>query len=255
MSDEAGRPLLEVCVDDAAGLAAAVAGGADRIELCASLEMGGVTPSAGLMAEASRLEIPVVALIRPRSGGFVYAAAEERAMCGDVERAAALGLAGVAIGALTGAGGLDLALLERLAAHAAGLQLTLHRAFDLVRDPAEALEQAIALGFKRVLTSGGAVHAPDGAARLAALVARSRGRIAILAGSGIRPDNVATLLAATGVPEVHASCRAPGPAPAPELIAFGFAAAPARATSAAVVRELKARLLAHARSARPAPPP
>ena len=238
--------LLEVCVDDVAGLCAAVEGGADRIELCSSLDLGGLTPSAGLMAEAARLSVPVIALIRPRAGGFVYSAAEERAMLRDIELAAELGLAGVAIGALNDGGSLDLALLERLAARAAGLQLTLHRAFDLVPDPAEALEQAITLGFHRILTSGGAVHATAGAAQLAALVAQSSGRIGILAGSGITSDNVGALLAATGVHEVHASCRAPGPEPTPELIAFGFAAASsARRTSVAVVRELKLRLTNH----------
>ena len=238
--------LLEVCVDDAAGLDAAVEGGADRIELCSSLDLGGLTPSAGLMAEASRSGLPVIALIRPRAGGFVYTAAEERVMLRDIELAAELGLAGVAIGALQHDGRLDVSMLERLAAHAGRLQLTLHRAFDLVPDQAEALEQAITLGFHRVLTSGGAVHASAGAAQLAALVAQSRGRIRILAGSGITPDKVKALLAATRVHEVHASCRVPGAEPAPELLAFGFAAAsPGRHTSAAVVRDLKQRLLAH----------
>ena len=240
--------LLEVCVDDVAGLNAAVEGGADRIELCSSLDLGGVTPSAGLMAEAARLDIAVIALIRPRAGGFVYTAAEERVMLRDIELAAESGLAGVAIGALNDEGQLDLALLERLAARAPGLQLTLHRAFDLVRDPAEALEQAITLGFHRILTSGGALQAPAGATQLAACVAQSRGRIRILAGSGITPHNVDALLTATGVREVHASCRAPAAeAPSPELIAFGFAAAASstRRTSAAVVRDLKQRLLSH----------
>lgn len=234
--------VLEVCVDDAAGLEAAVQGGADRIELCSSLDIGGVTASAGLMAEAGKLALPVVALIRPRGGGFVYSAAEERVMQRDIELAAELGLAGVAIGALTPAGALDLAMLRRLAWRAEGLQLTLHRAFDLVRDPAAALEEAIALGFHRVLTSGGALKAPAGAAQLAALVAQSRGRIRILAGSGITPQNVAELVSTTGVDEVHASCRAAEADPAPELVAFGFAGPSGRATSAAVVRELKTRL-------------
>ena len=241
--------LLEVCVDDAGGLHAAVEGGADRIELCSSLDLGGVTPSAGLMAEAARVGVPVIALIRPRAGGFVYSAAEERVMLDDIERARDLGLAGVAIGALDANNRLDLAMLERLATNAAPLQLTLHRAFDLVPDPLEALEQAVTLSFDRILTSGGARQAPAGAAQLAACVAQSRGRIRILAGSGITPANVDALLAATGVHEVHASCRAPAAEPAPELLAFGFAAASsARSTSAAVVRALKQRLLDYVQS-------
>lgn len=234
--------VLEVCVDDAAGLEAAVQGGADRIELCSSLGLGGLTASAGLMAEASKLTLPVVALIRPRGGGFVYAEAEERVMLRDIELAAELGLAGVAIGALTPERTLDVALLKRLAWRAQGLQLTLHRAFDLVRDPVAALEQAIELGFHRVLTSGGAVKAPAGSAQLAALVARSGGRIRILAGSGITADNVQALLSATGVHEVHASCSAPQAEPDAGLVAFGFAGASSRVTSAAIVRELKQRM-------------
>jgi len=237
--------LLEVCVDDLAGLDAAVQGGADRIELCSALELGGLTPSEGLMAEACQRALPVIALIRPRAGDFVYSESEERAMRYDIECAAELGIAGVAIGALTREAVLDRAVLERLIERAVGLQLTLHRAFDLVRDPSAALEEAISLGFDRVLTSGGAVQAPAGSARLASLVRLSRGRIRILAGSGITSANVETLLDATGVHEVHASCRAPGPETAPELVAFGFSAAARRATSTAAVRELKARLSAH----------
>ena len=245
--------LLEVCVDDLAGLDAAIDGGADRIELCSALDLGGVTPSAGLMAEAARRAVPVVALIRPHAGGFVYGAEDERAMLRDIELAAELGLAGVAIGALTHDAALDIALLERLIARAAGLQLTLHRAFDLVRDQSAALEAAIAFGFDRILTSGGALQAPAGAAQLASLVRQSRSRLRILAGGGISPDNVDALLASTAAHEVHASCRAPGVEPAPELVRFGFAAASSRTTSAAVVRALKARLLSHDPSKPPTP--
>lgn len=237
--------LLEVCVDDVAGLQAAVQGGADRIELCSSLDIGGVTPSAGLMAEAAQVAIPVIALIRPRGGGFVYDAAEERVMLRDIEQAAELGLAGVAIGALTAERTLDLPMLARLVKRAQGLQLTLHRAFDLVPDPAAALEQAISLGFHRVLTSGGAMKASAGATQLAALVQQSQARIHILAGSGIAADNVEALMTATGVQEVHASCRGPAAEPAAELVAFGFSTATARTTSAAVVQQLKQLVHAH----------
>ncbi|MCV2351473.1 copper homeostasis protein CutC [Paucibacter sp. Y2R2-4] len=237
--------LLEVCVDDVAGMEAAVEGGADRIELCSSLDLGGLTPSAGLMREAAKLPIPVHALIRPRAGGFVYGAAEERVMRRDIEQAAEQGLAGLAIGAMNPEGRLDLPLLRRLIQAAPGLQLTLHRAFDLVREPQAALEEAISLGFHRILSSGGALTAPAGTAQLAALVAQSHGRIQILAGSGIQAENVQALLSASNVPEIHASCRAPALAATPELLAFGFAAPSARATSAALVRALKEQLLAH----------
>lgn len=236
--------LLEVCVDDIAGLDAAQQGGADRIELCSSLGCGGLTPSAGLMAEAATRNLPVIALIRPRSGGFVYSEAEARIMLRDIALAAELGLAGVAIGALTPERQLDRPQLERLIRAADGrLQLTLHRAFDLVRDPGAALEVAIALGFQRVLTSGGAPSAMAGCAQLAALVRQSQGRIRILAGSGIRPDNVAALLAASGVHEVHASCRMPASeAPAAELLEFGFCEALVRVTSSDEVQALRRQL-------------
>ncbi|MFG6461689.1 copper homeostasis protein CutC [Roseateles sp. DXS20W] len=232
---------LEVCVDDVAGLEAAIQGGADRIELCSNLASGGLTPSAGFMAEASRLPIPVVALIRPRAGDFMYSATEARIMARDIELAAELGLAGVAVGALTPDSRLDLPLLQRLADRAAGMALTLHRAFDLTRDPAAALEDAIALGFQRVLTSGGARTAIEGAARLASLVAQSQGRIGILASSGIDADNVDALVRLTLVPEVHASCRAPANAD-PALSALGFQSDRCAATSWTRVRELKGRL-------------
>lgn len=236
--------VLEVCVDDVAGLDAAQQGGADRIELCSSLGCGGLTPSDGLMAEAARRSLPVIALIRPRSGDFVYREAEARVMEHDIARAAELGLAGVAIGALTPERELDLALLERLIHAANGrLQLTLHRAFDLVREPGAALEAAIALGFQRVLSSGGAPTAAAGAPQLAALVRQSQGRIGILAGSGIRPDNVAALLAATGVPEVHASCRRPAPSPADaDLQALGFSEAQAWLCSADTVQAMQRQI-------------
>lgn len=237
--------ILEVCVDDVAGLNAAIQGGADRIELCSSLGIGGLTPSAGLMAEASHQSVPVVALIRPRGGDFVYSAAEERVMLRDIELAAELGLAGVAIGALTREGSLDLALLERLARSAEGLQLTLHRAFDLVRDQTAALEAAVALGFHRILTSGGATTAHAGAAQLAKLVEQSRGRIQILAGSGVSAENAAELLFSTGVQEVHASCRTRELEPAPELLAFGFAGASYGSTSVTVVQALKRQISRH----------
>ncbi len=235
--------VLEVCVDDVAGLNAAAEGGADRIELCASLDLGGVTASAGLMTEASKLAIPVIALIRPRVGGFTYDTAEERVMLRDIERAGELGLAGVAIGALTRDGRLDPALLQGLVKRAQGMQLTLHRAFDLVRDQSQALEEAIALGFHRILTSGGALTAPEGAAQIASLVRQARGRIGILAGSGITAANASELLSATGVQELHASCRGPGAEPDPELQAFGFAGPSRRSTSALLVRELRACML------------
>jgi copper homeostasis protein len=194
-------------VDTPAGLAAAVRGGADRIELCAALALSGLTPSPGLMALAADCGRPVYAMIRPRAGDFLYDAADLDLMRREIEAVRAAGLAGVVIGASGPTGALDEAVLAALVSQASGLGVTLHRAFDLVPDPAVGLEAAIGLGLERILTSGGARTALEGAETLAALVAQARGRISIMAGSGVTAGNVATLVAQTGVPEVHASGR------------------------------------------------
>jgi copper homeostasis protein len=226
--------LLEVCVDSLDGLKAAIEGGADRIELCAALEVGGLTPSVGLMQAAAGCGVPVLAMIRPRSGGFDFSAAEVAVMRSDIAAARAAGLAGVVLGATRGAG-LDRAMLADLVAAAQGLDLTLHRAVDLCDDVEAAVEAAIALGFRRILSSGGASTALGGRARLAAMIAAARGRIAIMPGSGLSAETVGGLHS-LGVTQVHASCSDPGPA-----ARLGFGAP--RRTSAARVRALKDALL------------
>jgi copper homeostasis protein len=167
--------LLEVCVDTAEGLEAAIAGGADRIELCSSLGEGGLTPSAGLMALAGRQGVPVRAMIRPRAGDFTFDAAEVAVMCGDIRAARDAGLAGVVIGALDAAGALDRAVLEGLMAAASGMGVTLHRAVDLLPSPREAVEVARALGIDTILTSGGALKAPEGSDEIGDGTARRAG--------------------------------------------------------------------------------
>jgi copper homeostasis protein len=201
--------LLEVCVDGPAGLAAAIAGGAGRIELCSALALQGLTPAPGLMAQAASAPIPVYPMLRPRPGDFVYDDAEIDAILRDIDAVRAYGLPGVVIGANRPSGALDAKALETLKVHAEGLDLTLHRAFDLTPDLAEALEMAIALGFSRVLTSGGAITALAGAEAIAGLVEQARGRISILAGAGVRPDNIAELVTRTGVTEAHGSFGGP----------------------------------------------
>ncbi len=148
-------------------------------------------------------------MLRPRPGDFVHDAAEIDAILRDIDAVRALGLPGVAIGVNLASGALDVAALARLADHASGLDLTLHRAFDLTPDLSEALEAAVALGFSRVLTSGGAISAPAGAEVIAGLVEQARGRISILAGAGVRPGNIADLVRRTGVTEVHGSFGGP----------------------------------------------
>lgn len=239
--------MLEVCVEDIRGVRAAVEGGANRLELCASLPQGGITPSCGLMSAAARAPIPVHALIRPRAGDFVYDENETEVMRADVRAAVEAGAAGVVIGASRSDGTLDLALLAMLigAAREAGslrgkpVSLTLHRAFDLCPDPHAALEAAIDLGFDRILTSGGAATAMEGRAVLAALATQARGRIKILAASGIGPNNVAEILA-TGVDEIHSSCRAPRTGSDPRVTMLEFDEASPKTTSAQRVADLLA---------------
>ncbi len=214
---------LEICVDDADGLIAAIAGGANRIELCSALSLGGLTPSPGLMALAAKASVPVFAMIRPRDGDFVFSPAELDQMRRDIDAVRAAGLAGVVLGASAPGGTLDTEAMTQLARHAGGLGMTLHRAIDLAPDRGAALELAVALGFERVLTSGGARTAEDGVDAIAALVKQANGRISIMPGSGVRPANAAMILRATGAREIHASCRAAGAPIAAEAIALGFA--------------------------------
>lgn len=203
------RVILEVCVDTPVGLARAITGGADRIELCSALALQGLTPAPGLMAIAAEAKIPVYPMIRPRHGDFVYGPDDLDAIMRDIDAVRDAGLAGVVIGANTTSGALDVDVLSMLVAHAEGLGVTLHRAFDLTPDPLAALETAIDLGFERILTSGGALNAMAGHETIAALVEQASGRIAILAGGGVNPANVAEIVARTGVREVHGSCSGP----------------------------------------------
>ncbi|MGF1625128.1 MAG: copper homeostasis protein CutC [Alphaproteobacteria bacterium] len=237
--------LLEICVDTADGLAAAIAGGADRIELCSALSIGGLTPPPSLIALAAGASVPVFAMVRPRDGDFVYTRAEAEQMHADL--AALRGAGGMLRGFVTGAnrtdGGLDADLLGPLLAARGRLSATLHRAFDLVPDPIAALEQAVDLGFDRILTSGLAPTAAEGADLIAALVARAAGRIVVMPGGGIRPEGARDLVARTGAVEVHASAAVDGRAYAPDVIRFEFAATPrARVTDEGTVRALKAAL-------------
>jgi copper homeostasis protein len=240
----ADRILLEVCVDTPAGLAAAIAGGADRIELCAALGLQGLTPAPGLMALAASAPIPVYPMIRPRTGDFCFDARDLDAMRRDIDAVRGYGLAGVTIGANRPDGELDLDVLDKLVEHSAGLGMTLHRSFDFVADQPAALEAAIQLGFERVLTSGGALTALAGAERIAALVAQADGRISILAGAGVRASNVVELVARTGVREVHGSFGGPipGPDPVSRLVTMGFVPAEMRDTDQHAVAEV-ARIL------------
>ena len=202
------RRTLEVCVDSAEGLLAAVRAGANRIELCSALGLAGLTPGPGLMRLAATLPCPAYAMIRPSPGDYVVTPHELDVMLGDIDAALEAGLPGVVLGACRPGGELDEAILARLIHQADGRGATLHRVFDAVPDMGRALETAIDLGFERVLTSGGAAGAPQGVATIARLVEQATGRISVMAGAGLNPGNVADVIARTGVSEVHGSCGA-----------------------------------------------
>lgn len=236
--------LLEVCVDTAQGLAAAVAGGADRIELCSALDLGGLTPSPGLLRAAAASPVPVYAMVRPRAGHFIFDEAEIGLMLDDIDAVRAAGLAGVVLGASRPDGRLDTRTLERLLRRAGGLGATLHRAVDLCPDMAEATRAAAALGFERILTSGGALAAPDGIDGLSRCCDAAAGGIAIMPGSGINAGNVALLRERLPVTQFHASCSEPVAADDGRAAAFGFELPGRRRTSEARVRALKAALRA-----------
>lgn len=199
--------VLEICVDDAEGLEVACTNGAERIELCAALAVGGLTPSAGLVGMAARGAVPCHAMIRPRAGGFVCSPVEMAVMLADVAAVRRAGLAGIVAGVTLPEGRLDREAMARLRDAAGPLQATVHRAFDLSPDPFEALELLVDLGFDRILTSGQAATAVDGAGLIGDLVRAAGGRIEIMPGGGVDAA-AAPVLLALGVDALHASCAA-----------------------------------------------
>ena len=199
---------IEICVDSAAGAFAAQRGGADRVELCDNLLEGGTTPSAGTIKVARRgLKIGLQVIIRPRGGDFLYEESELEVMREDIRIAKDLGANGVVIGCLTADGEIDQGLTQELIALARPLNVTFHRAFDMCRDPHQGLEQLIALGVDRVLTSGQEASCLEGLEVIAALQKQAAGRIIVMPGGGITPRNIRRIVEGTGVSEVHLSAR------------------------------------------------
>ena len=200
--------ILEICAGSVESAIAARDGGAKRIELCAALEIGGVTPSAGLIAEARKIEgLTLNVIIRPRGGDFLYNEYEVACMLQDIRTCKQLGVDGVVLGSLTADGNIDTAVCKQLIAAADGMSVTFHRAFDMCRDPKIALEELIELGCDRVLTSGQAATAQAGTPLLKELVEQAAGRIIIMPGCGVNSANAADILQATGATEIHASAR------------------------------------------------
>jgi copper homeostasis protein len=199
-------PLLEIATGSIGSALAAQEGGAGRIELCDNLAEGGTTPSYGTLALVrERLRIPVHVLIRPRAGDFLYDEAELAVMQRDIETCVRLGCDGVVLGALDADGAVDVAACRKLIASAGSLSVTFHRAFDAAVDAAHSLQDIIALGCARVLTSGAQANALQGADAIAAHLRWAAGRIGILVGGGVTADTLRELAARTGAHEFHAS--------------------------------------------------
>jgi copper homeostasis protein len=244
------KVLVEICVDSVASAIAAERGGASRLELCSSLSEGGVTPSAGLI-EITRaaVSLPLHVIIRPRAGDFCYDQHEFQAMQRDIVLAKELGVNGVVFGILDAEANVEVVRTRQLVEVARPLSITFHRAFDVAADLSRALEDVCATGTDRLLTSGGQPTALLGRKAIAQLMKQNRGRIVIMPGSGIKPDNAQSFVSATGVREIHASLRTPAPGATPNRnprIAMGSATPDCREYERFIVREEDVRSLIQA---------
>lgn len=230
---------FEVCVETAEALSLCRAAGVDSVELCSALALGGLSPGPGLLSAARALVaagIEVHVMVRPRAGDFLWSPEEMAMMVGEVAAVRAAGLTGVVLGA--GSASLDLAALAVLARAAEGLTRTLHRVVDLLPDPVAAVEDAVKLGFHRILTSGGATTAAAGRATLGRIARIAAGRIEVVAAAGLTPAVVAEL-AAVGVRSFHASCQSDVEAD-PRLVDLGFLRSPYRQIDAGRLAALHA---------------
>lgn len=202
----APTPLIEICVENIDGLLAAQKGGADRVELCASLVEGGITPSFGMVKQALKLAtVPFFTIIRPRGGDFLYSAAEFASMLDDAASLRDLGAPGVVSGFLTADARIDEARMKALVAHAGSMKVTCHRAFDMTADPFEALEALIRCGVHRVLTSGQRDTALEGAELLRSLVERAGDRIVVMGCGRLNVSTIGEVRRRTGLKEMHFS--------------------------------------------------
>ena len=225
MASSTRHRQVEICVTDVGSAVAARLGGADRVELCADLASGGITPSLGMIQRViGRSGLPTHVLIRPRGGAFVYDDEEIAVMKADIAAAKEGWAAGVVLGVLSPDGTIDGPTTSRLVEHARPLSVTFHRAIDLTPEPITAIDTLADAGVDRVLTSGGLGFARDNVVTLNAMVERAVGRLVILIGGGLKEDDLPNLLDATGATEVHVGSGVAGLAP----IAGPFGAAPAR---------------------------
>jgi len=200
--------LLEIATSDFETTRAAVAGGADRIELCANLSEGGTTPSYGTIYQCREsFDVLLYPIIRARGGDFLYNNEEYEIMLHDVKLCKQLGCDGVVIGLLNSDGTIDLKRTATLIEIAYPMGVTFHRAFDRCREPFQAVEQLIQIGCERILTSGQQPLAPDGIELIAQLNQKADHRITIMPGSGVRKENIKLLAEMTGCSEFHSSLR------------------------------------------------
>ena len=213
--------LLEITVESLDSALAAERGGADRIELCAELSRGGLTPSVTAMRKLhEELEIPVFAIIRPRAGNFVYSESEFAAMKREISMARDLGMEGVVFGILRSDHSVDVERTAELVQWARPLEVTFHRAFDSSPDPLVALEDVIATGATRILTAGGAASAPQGAETLRKLVNAAGSRILVMPGGGLDAANIAKAVTETQAGEFHSGLGSVLPYGSSNLVRF-----------------------------------
>lgn len=235
--------LLEICVDDPAGLRAAVAGGSDRIELCSALALGGLTPSPAMTVFAVETGLPIHAMVRPRAGDFVYDEDEIALMLDDIRRLRDLGVAGVVVGAASDRSDLDERALAQFREAARDMAIVLHRVIDLTPDPVAAARTAANLGYDYILTSGGSPRAFDGREVIERMIAETAGALTVIAGSGVTPDIASLIIRENGVTQIHASASEAQGWFDPRIEEYGFAAGPRRITNAVRIAELKQVIL------------
>lgn len=204
------RILLEIVASTVDDCIAAETGGADRIELCSAIGTGGLTPSIGTLIEAKKhVRIPIMAMVRPRAGGFCHSEAEFATMLHDAALIVDNGADGIVLGILHTDGSIDTKRCAELVKIASSKEIVFHRAFDVALDPSRALSQLIDLGFTRVLTSGQKKTAVEGREPIARLIAQAGSHIEVLAGGGVRAHNVQQLVAATRCTQVHMTAFSP----------------------------------------------
>jgi copper homeostasis protein len=202
--------LIEAAIDSLADAERAVREGARRLEVCGALDVGGVTPPLELLHGCLALGVPCVAMVRPRGGSFAYDDLELQRVFADASEMLSAGAHGVVFGCLDAANSVDEEAVAGMTRLAENAETVFHRAFDETPDAFAALDTLVACGVTRVLTSGHARTAPEGAGNIAGLVAHAEGRITVLPGGNVRGDSVRALVASTGVTQVHARATDPG---------------------------------------------